>query len=181
MAFGTCFIKGNISDGITQRKLENPSDENRDNDRFLDYKRNIRFAIWSGVYCGSIQHWIYNVLYAKIFPGTSIMSRLICTTFDCTIHGPCVYMPSYYVSKSLMTGGNAKVGLNEYRDNAWEILMTYWKVWVPTVFGVMFFVPPEFRVLAIGGVSLFWLILLSYVAPMVDINNDPDVSNQYSA
>lgn len=176
MAFGTCFIKGGMSDAFTQRQLEGiPAD----NDQFLDYKRNARFATWSGAYCGCVQHWVYNVAYAYLFPGTSVMSRLICTAFDCTFHGPMVYIPCYYVSKSLMTGGTAKEGWNEFWDNKWETLRAYWKVWCPTVFVVMFFIPPEFRVLLIGAVSLFWLVVLSYIAPMVDQEEIEDLQKEF--
>ena len=170
MAFGTCFVKGSISDGITQTKLEKQCDDN--NNAILDYKRNMRFATWSGAYCGCIQHWVYNIFYGRLFPGTSILSRALCTAFDCTIHAPMFYFPSYYISKSLMTGGTANDGLNEYINNKWDILIPYWRIWIPTIFAVMFFIPFEFRVITIGLVSLFWLILLSYMVPMKDKDED---------
>ena len=180
MAFITCFGKGSLSDGITQTKLEKNTKQIH-KDQWLDYKRNVRFAVWSGTYCGCIQHFVYNVLYARLFPSTTVLSRLICTLFDCFVHGPVSYFPSYYISKSLMTGGTAMEGFDEYRNNIWKILTPYWKVWCPSIFLIMFFLPPQFRVLAIAGVSLFWLILLSYMSPMVEenlIQNDDKLMTQ---
>ena len=72
-------------------------------------------------------------------------------------------------------------GFDEYRNNIWNILTPYWKVWCPSIFLIMFFLPPQFRVLAIAGVSLFWLILLSYMSPMVEenlIQNDDKLMTQ---
>lgn len=163
MAFGTCFIKGSISDGVTQTKIEK-----RSADKGVDLKRNVRFAAWSGAYCGSIQHFVYNVLYLRMFPSTHIASRLLCTSFDTLVHGPWVYLPTYYVCKSLLTGGKAKDGLAEFTDNWWDIVTAYWKVWFPSVLITMTVIPMQFRILFISGVSLFWLMLLSYKAPMVD-------------
>eukprot|EP01084_Bolivina_argentea_P088057 158975_1 len=177
LAFATCFVKGSISDSITQKKLEkNTINSNQDN--WLDYKRNARFATWSGAYCGSVQHFVYNVLYARLFPASSVLSKVCCTAFDGLIHVPFFYFPSYYLFKSLFLGGNGIDGLNEFWDNKWKILTTYWKIWTPIIFSVMFFVPFEFRVGTIGVASLFWLILLSYIAPMTDSDHDKDITHQ---
>ena len=118
------------------------------------------------------QHFVYNVLYLRLFPGTHLLSRLSATTADTLIHGPLVYLPTYYVCKSLLTGGTAKEGLNEYSGNLWDIVTAYWKVWCPTVLITMTVMPMEFRILFISGVSLFWLMLLSYKAPMIDHQGD---------
>merc|ERR1712228_157156 len=166
LAFATCFIKGSASDGIAQTKLENAAT--------MDWKRNTRFATWSAGYCGMFQHWIYNILYARLFPSASVMSRIACTACDCSIHGPLVYLPTYYVCKSLMTGGSAKDGFDEWWINKWDISKAYWKVWIPTVFVMMFFIPFEFRVLTLSVVSLFWLVIVSYMAPMVDNEKNED-------
>merc|ERR550525_715988 len=146
-----------------QAKIEKDS-----TDKGVDIKRNLRFAAWSGAYCGSIQHFVYNVLYLRMFPSTHIASRLLCTSFDTLVHGPWVYLPTYYVCKSLLTGGNAKDGLTEFTGNWWDIVTAYWKVWFPTVLITMTVIPMQFQILFISGVSLFWLMLLSYKAPMTD-------------
>lgn len=171
MAFGTCFFKGSISDGVTQTKLEDRSHSTNAKNT-LDIKRNLRFSTWSGAYCGAVQHFVYNVLYLRLFPGIHLSSKLAATTVDTLIHGPLVYLPTYYVCKSLLTGGSATDGLTEYSGNLWDIVTAYWKVWCPTVLITMTVMPMEFRILFISGVSLFWLMLLSYKAPMIEHDRD---------
>merc|ERR1719397_1039324 len=104
MAFATCFCKGSLSDSVTQTKIE----DRKKGAKTFDLKRNWRFATWSGAYCGSVQHFVYNVLYLRLFPGTQLLSRIGATTFDTMVHGPMVYLPTYFVCKSLLTGGTAK-------------------------------------------------------------------------
>jgi len=171
MAFGTCFVKGSLADGVTQTKIEEP----RNGARKFNMKRNVRFATWSGAYCGGVQHFVYNVLYSRLFPGTHLAHRVSATLVDTAIHGPMIYLPTYYISKSYLTGGTATDGLNEYSGNLRDIVISYWKVWCPTVLVTMTIMPMEFRILFISGVSLFWLMLLSYKAPMVDHAADPDL------
>mmetsp|Transcript_5969 Transcript_5969/g.9508 ORF Transcript_5969/g.9508 Transcript_5969/m.9508 type:complete len:197 (-) Transcript_5969:23-613(-) len=160
MAFSTCLLKGSISDSFTQTKLEQ-------NEQF-DFKRNSRFAIWSASYCGCVQHFLYNVLYPRMFPSVGWIATICAVAVDTGLHGPLCYLPVYYMSKSVMTGGTVKNGWQEYFENKWSILTAYWKVWTPTVIVMMRWIPPELRVLTLSGVSLFWLVLLSYIAPMTD-------------
>ena len=67
IAFLTCYIKGTIADSITQSvevKMHTTQHMNPKFDKF-DILRNIRFSLYSGIYCGSIQHFIYNIFYRK--------------------------------------------------------------------------------------------------------------------
>eukprot|EP01083_Nonionella_stella_P160891 526304_1 len=158
MAFATCFIKGSVSDGITQTKLENTEK--------MDSKRNTRFAVWSGMYCGCVQHVIYNILYQRLFPVVTPLNRVAVTMMDCFIHVPLLFFPIYYVFRSLIFGGSLADGLNEYWNEKWNVLPAYWKLWLPSMFCIMSFVPIEFRIFAIGSVSVIWLIIMSYLVPM---------------
>ena len=159
MAFSTCLLKGSVSDGISQKSLEKAER--------LDFARNARFSVWSGAYCGAVQHWIYNVLYARLFPGSSALSKVCATVFDGAVHAPFFYLPSYFTAKSWMTGGSLREGWDEYLRTKWNVLPAYYKVWTPATFGILFFVPPHFRVLALSAISLFWLVILSFKVPMV--------------
>ena len=165
LAFATCFFKGSLSDSITQTKIEQNSD--------FDWKRNGRFAVFSGAYCGSVQHFIYNVFYQRLFPVITPWNRIGVTLIDCFGHVPCVFFPNYYMFRSLILGGSPVDGLSNYWNEKWAVLSAYWKLWIPAMFCIMSFVPYEFRILSIGGVSIVWLAILSYLAPMIEQNQLP--------
>lgn len=172
LAFATCFIKGSISDGITQTKLESNNE--------MDYKRNGRFAVWSGLYCGCIQHIIYNIFYTRLFPVITPLNRIGVTMIDCFGHVPFVFFPNYYIFRSLILGGTMNEGLNEYWNDKWNVLSAYWKLWIPSMFCIMSFVPFEFRIFVIGSVSIVWLIILSYLVPMTEQDKDPEIMHDHS-
>ena len=170
MAFGTCVCKGSISDNITQTKLE----QNSKSQNEFDWKRNVRFSVWSGLYCGSFQHLVYNVFYSRLFPVITPMNRIAVTIVDCFGHVPFVAMPNYYIFRSLILGGSAVDGVYDYWNEKWNVLSAYWKLWIPAMFCIMSFVPYEFRILSIGVVSIVWLAILSYLAPMIDSDTSMD-------
>ena len=86
MAFLTMLTKGSIADYLTQTqietRIENPNlktnknsikTTNNKHHKKFDFKRNIKFSLFCGVYTGCAQHWIYNKLYQRLFPGIYII------------------------------------------------------------------------------------------------------------
>eukprot|EP01084_Bolivina_argentea_P209940 357500_1 len=171
MAFGTCFVKGCIADCVTQSKLENygRNIDNKNNSRYwfskIDWKRNVKFGIWSGLYCGSIQHHLYNVLYPSIFIGHSFRVSLYKSMTDNFITNPFFGFPLYFSCKAIFLGQSWKDGLKNYKNEIGNVIKTYWSIWLPTITLVLFIVPVPFRIATVGCVSLLWLTILSYLSP----------------
>ena len=176
IAFITCYIKVSIADCVTQSKVENyqRSKEKIDDDNEgywfnkIDWKRNAKFAFWSGLYCGSIQHYFYNILYPSIFIGNSLKMSLYKSMTDSFITAPFVGMTFYYGCKSFLSGQSFKEGMQNYRDEFWNVMSAYWKIWLPVITLVMFVVPVPFRIITIGSVSLLWLMILSHLSPCIE-------------
>ena len=172
LSFMTCYVKGSIADCIAQSKLENYGRsglQKEDEDRYwfhkVDWKRNFKFSIWSGLYCGSIQHHLYNVLYPSIFIGHSLRASLYKSLTDSFIMAPFVATPSYFVCKAVFLGQTWKRGIANYKDEMWTVLRCHWLLWIPVIAAVMFFVPEPFRIATVGSVSLLWLTVLSFLSP----------------
>merc|ERR1712228_101741 len=179
LAFITCYIKGSIADCITQSKVENYKrskisvDENDFWFNKIDWKRNAKFSFWSGLYCGSIQHYLYNVLYPSIFIGHSLRISLYKSMTDSFIAAPFFSMPFYFACKAVFLGQSWKDGIENYKNEMWKIMSADWKIWLPVITLVMFIIPVPFRIITIGTVSLLWLTLLSYLSPY--IQNEKDI------
>ena len=90
---------------------------------------------------------------------------------DNFIHTPFIAMPFYFAVKSLFLNGTFLDGLILYNKQKWDILFAAWKIWIPTIFIMMYFIPFEFKVLFVGMVSLFWLSILSFLSPMKKSDN----------
>eukprot|EP01084_Bolivina_argentea_P278702 476249_1 len=171
LAFLTCYIKGSGADIITQSCVENyqRSPNKNTNDYWfkrIDWSRNMKFAAWSGLYCGSIQHYLYNILYPSLFIGSSLKISIYKSIFDNFVIAPFLLMPIYFACKAFFLGDTFKTGFNNYTNDVWDIMKTYWKIWVPVVTLVFIFIPPNFRVVTVASVSFLWLIILSFLSPV---------------
>lgn len=127
MAFVTCYVKGSASDVVAQCSLEGKPFSQ------VDWARNIRFSMFSGVYCGMGCHYIYNIFYPRfVSNATSVLKTAIKkVTLDNLIHVPFLYFPLYYTSKHLMMTGKPESitnGLEQYYNEAEASLIAYWKV-----------------------------------------------------
>ena len=69
MSFVTCFVKGCMADVIAQTAVE----KKRGSD--VSLRRTFLFGMWSGAYCGSAQHFIFNVVFSRMF-GTATMLHI---------------------------------------------------------------------------------------------------------
>ena len=86
--------KAAVSD-ITAQLYDAPDSTN------LDIGRCLKFTAFTALYVGSFQHFVYNVLYTRLFgPGTGAVIALQKSLVDNFIHAPFLYFPAYY-SRSL--------------------------------------------------------------------------------
>lgn len=177
VAFGTCWAKGQCSDVIAQTAGEGRPFSS------LDVGRNLRFALFSGAYTGIIQHFIYNVVYSKIFgDGRSWRTVIMKVGLDNFIHVPFLYIPVYYTSQSVLKGNYpvappgadpfttlevvvmaCRDGLRKYREEAYDVLRSYYMLWTPVQLTNFKVVPTELRIAFIASASFFWLIILSFM------------------
>jgi len=154
-SFMTCFVKGSIADIIAQiiEKRER-----------VDFRRTGLFALWSAAYCGSAQHYIFNVLFGRAFgQATTVRVALTKASADSFIATPLLGIPIYYACKPSIegTGGGPIDGLAEYAAGFWDF---YWKpamVWIPAHLVTFSVVPINLRIGWISFVSLGWLSFVS--------------------
>lgn len=177
-AFATCFVKGCMADLICQISLEKKSLKE------VDIARNLRFSTYGGAYFGCVQHIIYNTLFDWIFPRHTTVTALGRAFLDQFVHVPFLALPAYCMFKGVLTGGTLWSGLKEYMADPWRIIAPTWKIWIPGSIVIFYFVPYTFRIAAVASLSLVFMVVLSFVAPMEDQPKDkpifyPDVMVTY--
>lgn len=154
---------------VLAQKIEKPSLRLQN----VDVLRVFHFSMYNGIFCGAFLQVVYNVYYPAMFTGTVLMKAVKVTIFDNFVFGPLLYLPSYYVYKSLADGRTSLAGLHDYLENGWDVVKGLILLWVPTQLGIFVFVPPNFRILIHAVVGCVWDVVLSYLAPMeTDIVSD---------
>ena len=137
VAFATCFVKGSASDAVSQQVVEQrPA---------LDVQRNTAFAFFSGAYLGCGQHFVYNVAFTRVFGSGRSAGVALCKVLaDAIVHVPCVYLPLYYAFETPALGkGSPYDGLVRYREDAYDVLTTYWSTWPAVHFVSFTMLPPR--------------------------------------
>ena len=142
-SFVTCCLKGALADIVAQTaQLEGSSRRREGSTQQVaaaadpaEYspRRTALFALWSGAYCGSAQHYIFNVLFSRVFgAGTSVGVALSKACADSFVATPLLGIPIYYACKPLIEGGGGSPldGLQEYssifRDFYFKPAMGRW-------------------------------------------------------
>jgi len=153
-------VQGGASDTLAQFKIERAES--------WDVLRTVKFASFSGLQTGCIQHFFYNVVFTRAFgPQRTMLVAVRKTLAECLGYIPFVYMPNYFMLKSVFNGGSLSEGLGDYVAEISGIMPKYWMIWTPVnllVFGPL--VQPQFRIACVAAVSFCWSALLSYLQPM---------------
>ena len=109
-SFFTCLFKGGVADSVAQIKVEQRGQ--------LDARRTALFALWSATYCGCAQHFIFNILFRRVFgAGTGFRVALSKASADSFVATPLLGIPIYYACKPMIegkTGASPLDGLREY-------------------------------------------------------------------
>ena len=134
----------------------------------MDVVRNMKFTAFCFFYVGSFQHWVYNVVFPRLIPGTGLLVALKMSLLDNGFYSPFVYMPAYYSTKAMFAGQSPVEGLKEYRENGAEVLKALYSVWIPAQFINFLLMPPQYKIMYITVVGFFWEVILSHLAPMVE-------------
>jgi hypothetical protein len=89
VAFTTCFIKGSASDSISQKVIENKD---------MTWRRNFGFAMFSGLYCGVFQHFVYNIWFVRLFGlGTNFATVVKKVLADGIVHSEWIPDHRYFL------------------------------------------------------------------------------------
>ena len=172
-SFTTCFVKGSISDLISQLYVENKST--------VDKKRLLSFSTFSGLYLGCGQHVIYNTIFTRLFgASTSAATCLKKTAADFCVHVPFLYLPLYYSFENTMLGGTPKQGLEKlynYDENTknreiTNVMKQYGYIFPAVHFLNFKFTPTELRISVVASASLLWLVILSTISHKKIKHND---------
>jgi len=131
-----------------------------------DFGRTVKFATFCALYVGIFQHLVWNCLYPRLFPGTSLAVALRKAAFDNFVHTPLLYLPSYYLFKHVAEGGSPRKALDEYVREGRSVVCASWVFLVPAQVVMFALVPPNFRIGYIGVVGTLWQVVLSHMAPM---------------
>jgi len=174
--FGSAFatVKTGVADIIAQKYIERKEK--------INYRRALSFSLFGLGYLGFIQYWWYNVVYARLLfargcqmlnlplkqrlsSGYFLGVGLAQTAFDYVFLAPNFYYPSFYLVKEyLMTDGAegwASNAMCRWRENKYEDMLAYLKVWCPVMVVTFTCFPSYLRVTCIAVVSFGWTIYLS--------------------
>lgn len=161
----TCGVKAHVADGIAQ--VRSSYSRNRmpriDTDD-LEFRRNLSYIIYGGIFVGAMCHYEYNVIFPRLFGSEhSLATSAKEVLFDNFVSAPLLWLPPAYIIKSLLYDSPVQEGLlSYYEDVKYNGLLTkYWTIWVPAQSISFTVVPDHLRVVFMAAISFFWFILLS--------------------
>ena len=180
----TCGFKASIADGIAQVKSHHTTHDDVDNDddnnkvslvKMIDdnieFKRNLAYILYGGIFIGALCHYEYDVIFPVLF-GTehSLLTSIQEVVFDNFVTAPLAWLPPAYFIKAVMYDYSMKEGLERYIHDVTEndLLRKYWTVWVPAQSVSFTVVPDHLRVVFMASVSFFWFIWLSTISSSSD-------------
>jgi len=186
-------VKASVADGIAQarpiaikqkqQQKQNNDINDQENPTFIDFstlstnssswiddlefRRNIAYIIYGGIFIGALCHYEYDVLFPILF-GTehNLVTSIKEVLFDNFITAPIVWLPPAYFVKAVMYNYSLTEGLNRYINDITKngLLKKYWTVWLPAQSVSFTVVPDHLRVVFMACVSFFWFILFSTVS-----------------
>jgi hypothetical protein len=190
-AFMVCGFKGALADGIVQKstiqmaaasvsndknknnKTNNNNANNANNNKndknnlSFEYKRNIAFLFYGGLYQGCFQEFMFNTIFPLLF-GTATDLRTVITkvSFDMLVVSPFLCLPVAYVLKGAIYKDTIIDSIKRYMYDVKEnkLLKKYWMLWSPAQCLTFSLIPEHFRIGFIAGISFFWLMILSSIS-----------------
>ena len=155
----TC-LKTIAADLFTQKVIEGKKE--------IDWRRNAVFGTFGFLYMGCFQYWLFNIMFFKWFPGTTLIQTIKKVCADQFIKGPIFYFPVFYFVRTLIQEFNVNEKTitsikTTYKREVWGDLKRFWSIWIPAqciTFGIM---PTHLRLPFIATLSFFWCCILSYI------------------
>jgi len=168
--------KTSAADLVTQTTVERKSE--------IDWRRNASFAVFGCLYLGGFQYWLQVNMFRRWFAGMDRFTKLSLGEklrdgpglrtalkqigFDCFIHLPFMYYPTFYIVKQAVQGEPmppdrvVATGLAKYVANFVPDQTAMLSVWFPADF-VIFSVPLWLRLPTRHVVSFGWTAYLSFL------------------
>jgi protein Mpv17 len=166
-----------VKDEMKKQRRQHESDSASFN---WEYRRNLAYVLYGGIFVGSMCHLEYNVLFPQLF-GTEHSPQTIFekVMFDDFISAPLVWLPPAYLIKAWVYDYSMEEGLQKYwrdiQDNS--LLTKYWTIWVPAQSVSFSVIPDHLRVAFMASVSFFWFILFSSVSHDESVSAQEEVSS----
>ncbi|KAL3913486.1 MAG: hypothetical protein SGILL_006471, partial [Bacillariaceae sp.] len=173
----TCGVKASLADSLAQFKdsvaaqssdIKSKLQKNLPDQSFnWEFRRNLAYVIYGGIFVGLMCHLEYNVLFPVLFGSEhttkTIFEKVI---FDDFVSAPLMWLPPAYLIKAWVYDYSMMEGLGKYwRDIKENSLLTkYWTIWVPAQTISFSVIPDHLRVAFMASVSFFWFILFSSVS-----------------
>ncbi|KAJ8602093.1 hypothetical protein CTAYLR_001648 [Chrysophaeum taylorii] len=171
-------LKTSAADILTQTTVERKAPHE------IDWRRNASFAVFGFSYLGGFQYWLQVNMFRRWFAGMDRFTQLsfaeklrdtrgLVTAgkqifFDCFIHLPFMYYPTFYVVKQAVQGDDTTPdaivsnGLTKYVTNFLPDQTAMLSVWFPADF-IIFSVPLWLRLPTRHVVSFGWTAYLSFL------------------
>lgn len=169
-AFSVCAIKAAAADSIAQ-KLERSSAQHSNSDQIekvdFQYKRNLAFICYGGLYQGCFQEYLYNELFSRLFGldnrPITVFKKVL---FDTVIIAPLICLPIAYIIKAIVFKQSLRKGLQRYVYDVTNhgLLTKKTLFWAPINAVAFKVVPEHMRITFIACFSFFWLILMSSIS-----------------
>ena len=161
----TCGVKASAADGIAQARAPRAGAWDWGED--LEFRRNLAYVLYGGIFVGALCHYEYDVVFPLLFGDEGGMwTAAKEVLLDCFVSAPLVWLPPAYLIKAVVYDYPLTEGLQKYRDDVLEngLLQKYWTIWVPAQSVSFTVVPDHLRVAFMAAVSFFWFILFSTVS-----------------
>ena len=144
-------------DAVVQRASPEPHDAGRA----------AAFTIFGGVLTGPINYvWLDALENAvrRLTPiggARAIAAKVAIQSF---FFQPCVYLPGFYVTNTLVRGWSASEAYQHVRAEYGGTLVRIWLVWTPAVIFTFGWLPVRTQAVFFSGVGFVWNVILSWHA-----------------
>lgn len=133
----------------------------------FQYKRNIAFVIYGGIYGGCFQEYLYNEEFTELFGSSNgLKTAVIKVLFNMFVIAPFLCLPMAYVFKAFVFGMTMSSAMRNYIHDVRQkgLVKKYWMVWGPVNTLTFSIVPEHMRITFIASISFFWCIVLSSIS-----------------
>ena len=125
-----------------------------------DWARTGRMAIL-GTCLAPLDHFWYTAL-ERILPAITARTIVKKVLLDQIVMAP-ICCSLFFIGMSAMEGHNKKECVDELKAKFWPTYKMDWQVWPAAQIFNFIFLPPQYRVTYVAGVTFLWTVYLSYM------------------